>query len=535
MLMARTMVIERMPLICCLSAAMLKLPFPAAVIFTAVLSALPLRADEPKHDEKKEPAKKEDEKKDDKAKEQKPKESKGTVTIAGTEITYAAKTGTLPLLKDDGATRADVFFVYYARTGQDGKPLATADATRPIIFCFNGGPGSSAVWLHFGGLGPKKITLPPDGRTPVVLGKVADNANSILDIADLVFIDPVGTGASRPAKGEKGEQFWGVDEDVEACGEFIRLFTTREQRWQSPKFLCGESYGGIRGAGLAEFLQDKHGMYLNGFIIVSGLLNFQTLGSDTANDLPFLTFLPTLTASAAFHGKLAPELTANLDKTLAEVRTFAFGEYAIALLKGRMIPADERSRIAEKLVRYTGLPLQVIEDHELRVSATAFRKALLKKEGKIIGRFDARVVAEDGNRGSLNPEFDPSHAFIAGPFSAAANAYVRGTLGYETDQPYRILAGLPWSYAHFANRYVSMEPRLANAMKENPNLRVLVCQGLRDLAVPPDAMRFSLEHMPIPESLRKNITIATYDSGHMMYLLDKDAAKLRADIVGWLK
>ena len=533
------MVIERARRICCLSAAMLKLPLPAAAIFTAALLAFPLRADEPKPEEKKEPAEKKDEKKDktdEKVKEQKPKESKGSVTIAGTEIKYAAKTGTLPLLKDDGATRADVFFVYYARTGEDGKPLATADEKRPIIFCFNGGPGSSAVWLHFGGLGPKKISLPPDGRTPEVLGKISDNPNSILDVADLVFIDPVGTGASRPAKGEKGEQFWGVDEDVEACGEFIRLFATREQRWQSPKFLCGESYGGIRAAGLASFLQEKHGMYLNGVIIISGLLNFQTLHGDTANDLPFLCFLPTQAATAAFHGKLAPEFSSNLDKTLAEVRTFAFGEYATALLKGRTLPADERRRIAEKLARYTGLPQQIIEDNDLRVSASTFRKALLKKEGKIIGRFDARVVAEDGDPGDPRPEFDPSHAFITGPFSAAANAYVRGTLGYETDQPYRILAaGLPWNYTHFANRYASMEPRLADAMKTNPNLRVLVCQGMRDLAVPSDAMRFSLEHMPIPDSLRKNITIATFDSGHMMYLLDKDASKLRADITDWLR
>ena len=515
---------------------MLKLPFPTVAILSAALAAFPLHADEPKHEEKKDaPADRKDEKKDEKPKEQKPKESKGTVTIAGTQINYAAKTGTLPLLKDDGATRADVFFVYYARLGMNGKPLAETDTKRPLIFCFNGGPGSSAVWLHFGGLGPVKIALPPDGRTPEVLGKISDNPNSILDVADLVFIDPVGTGASRPAKGEKGEQFWGVDEDVEACGEFIRLFTTREQRWMSPKFLCGESYGGIRGAGLANFLQEKHGMYLHGVIIVSGLLNFQTLGSDTANDLPFLTFLQTQAATAAFHGKLAPELSANLEKTLAEVRTFAFGEYATALLKGRTLAGAERQRIAEKLARYTGLPLQVIEDNELRVSPATFRKALLKKEGKIIGRFDARVTAEDGDASDPHPEFDPSHAFIAGPFSAAANAYVRGTLGYETDQPYRILAGLPWSYAHFANRYASMEPRLASAMKTNPNLRVLVCQGMRDLAVPPDAMRFSLEHMPIPDSLRKNITIATYDSGHMMYLLEKDAAKLRADITGWLK
>jgi len=508
-----------------------------AFILTAVLATAVARADEPKPAAVKPEGKKDApaEKQDDKAKEQKPKESKGSVTIAGAEVTYLAKTGTLPLLKEDGATRADVFFVYYARTGQDGKPLAAADSKRPIIFCFNGGPGSSAVWLHFGGLGPKKIVLPPDGRSPEITGTIADNPQSILDAADLVFIDPVGTGTSRPAKGEKGEQFWGVDEDVEACGEFIRLFATREQRWMSPKYLCGESYGGIRAAGLADYLQEKHGMYLHGVIIVSGLLNFQTLGPDTANDLPYLCFLPTFTATAAFHGKLAPELAANLDQTLAEVRTFAFDEYATALLKGRTLPADERRRIAEKLARFAGLPLQVVEDSDLRISPAVFRKVLLKKEGKIIGRFDGRVVAEDSEPLEPRPEFDPSFTFIVGPFSAAANAYTRGVLGYENDQPYRILTGLPWSYARFSNRYASLEPRLGEAMKANPRLRVLVCQGLRDLAVPPDAMTYSLNHLPIPDSLRKNITIDTYDSGHMMYLLDKDAAKLRADIVRWLK
>jgi carboxypeptidase C (cathepsin A) len=501
------------------------------------LAALPLRADEPRPDAPKPAVKKEvaADKKDEKPKEQPAKESRGSVRIAGRETAYLAKTGTLPLLKDDGTPRADIFYVSYAVTGADGRPLAATDTKRPVTFCFNGGPGSSAVWLHFGGLGPKKIELPPDGRSPEVVGRIVDNPQSILDVTDLVFIDPVGTGASRPAKGEKGEQFWGVDEDVEACGEFIRLFSTREQRWMSPKFLCGESYGGVRAAGLAEFLQQKHGLYLHGVVIISGLLNYQTIGSDTANDLPYLCFLPTFTASAAFHGKLPAELASNPERAIAESRAFAFGEYATALLKGRTIPKDERRRVAEKFARLTGLTVQFVEDAELRVSPAAFRKALLKKEGKIIGRFDARVVAEDGDRSDPRPEFDPSHAFIAGPFSAAANAYTRGVLGFETDQPYRILAGLPWNYTRFSNRYASMEPRLANAMKENPNLRVLVCQGVRDLAVPPDAMRYSLEHMPIPDSLRKNITITTYDSGHMMYLLDKDAAKLREDIVGWLK
>jgi carboxypeptidase C (cathepsin A) len=478
-------------------------------------------AEPPKDGEKKE------EKKDEK-KDTKPKETKGSVKIAGAEITYIAKTGTLPLLKEDGTPRADVFFVYYAATGADGKPLAATNPSRPIMFCFNGGPGSAAVWLHFGGLGPKKISLPADGKTYTAIGTIADNPDSILDATDLVFLDPVGTGASRPAKGEKGEQFWGVDEDVEACGEFIRFFTTREQRWMSPKYLCGESYGGIRGAGLSDYLQDKHGMMISGFVCVSGVLNFATLGGD---DLPYMTFLPTLTATAHYHGKIA----GDLQSLIAEARTFAFGEYALALLKGRVISAEERKRVATKLARFTSLPVELIENHNLRVSPTAFREYLLRSEGKIVGRFDGRVTAEDSDRTQPGPEFDPSFASVIGPFNAMANTYIRGTLGWESDQPYRVLGGLPWNYTKYANRYAGTDGALADAMKTNPTFRLLVCAGLRDLAVPPDATRYSIDHLEIPDSLRKNITYAQYESGHMMYLLDKDSHKLREDIVGWLK
>jgi carboxypeptidase C (cathepsin A) len=461
----------------------------------------------------------------------KPKESRGQVTIAGKAVTYLAKTGMVPLLKDDGSTRADVFSVYYAATDADGNPLATKNTDRPITYCFNGGPGSSAVWLHFGGLGPKKIDLPPEGKSPVMIGKIADNPLSILDATDLVFIDPVGTGASRPAKGEKGEQFWGVDEDLEACGEFIRLFTTREQRWMSPKYLCGESYGGIRGAGLCDYLQDRHGMMLSGFICISGVLNFATISASASNDLPYMTFLPTQVATAHYHGKIA----GDLEKLVADARTFAFGDYAVALLKGRAIGADEKKRTAEKLAKFLGLTVEQVLDNDLRVDATTFRELLLRKEGKIMGRFDARVLAEDADRSEPRPEFDPSFSFVVGPFSAMANAYVRGTLGYESDQPYRVLGGLPWNFTRYANRYAGTDGALAEAMKSNPNLRLLVCAGYRDLAVPPDSTRYSLDHLAIPDSLRKNIVYAHYESGHMMYLLDKDAKKLREDIVAFLQ
>jgi carboxypeptidase C (cathepsin A) len=472
--------------------------------------------------------------KDDKSKEEKPKESKGSVTIAGQEVKYVAKTGMLPLLKDDGTgERARVFYVYYAAVGADGKPLASADAAkRPITFCFNGGPGSSAVWLHFGGLGPRKVELDPQGLQAAPHAPVVPNPNSILDATDLVFIDPVGTGASRPAKGEKGEQFWSVNGDIESVGEFIRLLTTREQRWASPKYLCGESYGGVRGSGLCDFLQSKHGLYIDGFIYVSGVMNMEYLGGSLTGAI---CYLPTYTATAHYHGKLPPDLQADRTKAIAEARTFAQGDYALALLKGSNLPAAERTRIAEKLARLTGLDRDLIERAHLDIRPGLFFENLLRKEGKIIGRFDGRVTSEDYDRLANRPEFDPSYFNIFGSFSAAANASLRGDLGYEWDLPYRILTDLNWSFREFEGESVNVEDRLAKALKDNTKLRVLFCLGYRDLAVPMDSTLYSIDHLHIPDSLRANLTVQYYESGHMMYLNQPDAEKLRRDIVEFIR
>ncbi|MDR3403613.1 MAG: hypothetical protein P4L99_14030 [Chthoniobacter sp.] len=519
-------------------------PLPCLALLSLCVFGLSAFADEKEEAakkpdaEKKEDAKPGDKKpeekpKDEKVKEEKPKESKGSVTIGGQEIKYVAKTGLLPLLKEDGSgERARVFYVYYAAVGADGKPLATADAAkRPITFCFNGGPGSSAVWLHFGGLGPRKVELDPQGLQAAPHAPVVPNPNSILDVTDLVFIDPVGTGASRPAKGEKGEQFWSVNGDIESVGEFIRSLTTREQRWASPKFLCGESYGGIRGSGLCEYLQTKHGLYVDGFICVSGVINFENLGGDLQGAL---CYLPSYTATAHFHGKLPPDLQADRAKAIAESRAFAQGDYALALLKGASLPAAERTRIAGKLARLTGLDADLIERAHLVIRPGLFFENLLKKEGKIIGRYDGRVTSEDYDQLSNNPEFDPSYTNIYGSFSAAANASIRGDLGYEWDLPYRILGGVNWSFHDFEGEVVNLEDRLSKALKNNTRLRVLFCLGYRDLAVPMDSTLYSLDHLHIPDSLRPNLSIQYYESGHMMYLNQPDAEKLRKDIVEFI-
>src|SRR5208282_2937081 len=278
----------------------------------------------------------------------KPVFTTNTVAIAGRRVTYVAETGMLPILKTDGTSRASVFYVAYTRTGQ------TNPAARAVTFCFNGGPGSSSVWLHLGALGPRRVKMNEDGTLPPLPFGLVDNEYSILDGSDLVFIDPVATGFSRPGKDEKPDQFFGDSADLDSVGEFIRLWTTRHERWLSPKFLCGESYGVFRAAGLADELRGHYGMYLNGLILVSGVLDFATISGDTGNDLPYPLILPAYTAAAFYHHKLPQDLQGDLPKALAEARAFAKGEYAAALQLGDSLPADERTKIVAELARLTG-------------------------------------------------------------------------------------------------------------------------------------------------------------------------------------
>ncbi len=452
-----------------------------------------------------------------------------TVTIAGERVTYAAETGMLPLLKSDGASRASVFYVAYTRIGDPNA------ANRPVTYCFNGGPGSSSVWLHLGALGPRRVKLNDDGTMPPPPFHLVDNEYSLLGVSDLVFIDPVATGYSRPAKDEKPDQFFGQSPDVESVGDFIRLWTTRHQRWLCPKYLCGESYGVFRAAGLAEHLHSRYGMYLNGLILVSGLLDFSTLRDGPGNDLPSIVYLPNYTATAQFHKKLPADLESDLPKALAEARDFAQGDYARALLRGRTLPADERAKIVAELARLTGLPASFIDDNDLRVDPSRFRKELLRDQGLIIGRYDARITARDGDKASPTPLFDPSFAATLGPFSAAMNAYVREDLKFTDDLPYEILAGVgPWNY-DARGSYPSVAGRLASVMSQNPYLHVLVLGGLRDLACPLDGMRYSLDHLGIDPTLRKNIQFAEYESGHMMYVNLPDLQKMQRDLTAFVK
>jgi carboxypeptidase C (cathepsin A) len=468
--------------------------------------------------------------------EAKPKEMPGSVRVEGKELKYVAQTGLLPLFKEDGTPRANVFYVYYAAADDKGERLCkTGGAARPLMFCFNGGPGSSAVWLHLGGLGPKRVDTLLDGRSPLPVAPVVENPNTVLDATDLVFIDPVNTGLSRPVKGEDEKQFLGVEEDIEAVAEFLRVFCTREKRWDSPKFLCGESYGGIRGGGLAALLQSKHGMYLNGVQIVSGLLNYQTIYSPLGNDLPYILELPTLTNVAHHHGKLPADLQADRMKAEAASRQFAYGEYASALLRGSRLPEAERIKVAAGLARFTGLSVEQVLEQNLRLNRFRFRKQVLKGEGKVVGGYDARVVAEDFQNEPDDATFDPSAAFVKGAVSAAVNAYVREGLGYESDHPYRVMASVKWNFTQHSNQFVSMERRLTEALVQNPRLKVLMQVGRCDLVVPQDAMRYSVDQMPLPKALLGNIRFEEYASGHMMYFHLPDAEKFRADTLRFIR
>lgn len=445
------------------------------------------------------------------------------ITIGGKPFEYRAETGMLPLLADDGTPRAGVFYVAYT-----AKPAADP-ATRPVMFCFNGGPGAASVWLHLGGLGPRRAKVNDDGTLPPPPFGLVDNDHTLLAAADLVFIDPVATGYSRPTKDQRADQFFGASADIAAVADFIRLWTTRARRWRSPKYLCGESYGVFRAAGLARRLQDEHGMFLNGLVLVSGLVDFQTIHPGPSNDLPYTTFLPGFTAVAAHHGKLADDLRADPAAALAEARAFAAGDYATALFAGASLPDERRTAVARRLARLTGLPEKLILDHDLRIDPGVFQEKLLAEEGLICGRFDGRITGRDGSAGGSRPGFDPSFTAALGPLAAAMNAYVREELGYESDLPYKVLAGVgPWPYPQ--NAYANTADDLAGAMHENPHLRVLVLVGLCDLAVPCDAMRHSVDHLRLDRALRGNITFAEYTSGHMMYLNLPDLARMGADL-----
>jgi carboxypeptidase C (cathepsin A) len=455
--------------------------------------------------------------------------------IGARDIAYTVTCGTLVLKeesekegKSEGErARARVFFVAYTLDDVPDK------AKRAVTFSFNGGPGSSSVWLHLGVLGPKRVELDDEGFASAPPGRLVDNEFSLLDACDLVFVDPVGTGFSRMVEGEKVKEYHDYRRDLESVGEFIRLWVSRYGRWSSPKYLIGESYGTTRASGLAGHLLERYGMYLNGVMLLSCALDFQVLRFDPSNDLPHIVFLPTYAATAWFHKRLAAELQAKaLRELLDEVERFAATEYAAALFQGAQLAPAERTRLAAKVARYTGLTPEYVERTDLRVEIFRFCKELLRDKGRTVGRLDSRYTGFDRDSAGDRFEFDPGFAQIFGAYAAAMNDYVRGELRFEADLPYEVIKPLymTWGWSDFSNRYASVGETLRKAMSMNPHMRVLVASGYYDFATPHFGADYSIDHLALAPELRKNISVSYYEAGHMMYVHKPSLARLAAEL-----
>ena len=465
-------------------------------------------------------------------------ETKHTLVINGKEINYTVTAGTM-VLKEETPDRekesegekpkAVFFFVAYTK---DDVPDKTK---RPLTFSFNGGPGSSSVWLHLGLLGPRRVVMGDAGNLLPPPYGLADNEFSLLDQTDLVFIDPVSTGYSRPVEGQKAREFHGFKKDIESVGDFIRLYTTRYGRWFSPKFLAGESYGTTRSAGLSGYLQERHGLYLNGIMLISAVLDFSTLEFEPGNDLPYVLFLPTYAATACYHGKV--HTRRSLQKFLAEVETFAAGDYAAALAKGASLGKREQALIAGKLAHYTGLSQEYVEQSNLRPVIFRFCKQLLRDRRRTVGRIDSRFLGMDRDAAGEVGESDPSMDAIIGPYTAALYDYVRNELKFESDLPYEIMSGKvwPWSYADHENRYVNVAETLRHAMCVNPHLKVHVANGYYDLATPYFATRYTFNRLGLEKELQGHITMSYYEAGHMMYVHLPSIRQLKQDLVNFIQ
>lgn len=442
-------------------------------------------------------------------------------TLAGKTIKYTASAGTVTLKDDTDKPRAKMFHIAYT---------VPAEKNRPITFVFNGGPGAAAIWLHLGTAGPMRVKLKDDGNVlppPYVLEA---NPYNWLDLTDLVFIDPVGTGYSR-AEPDKQKEFSSVQGDVSSVAEFIRLYLTKNNRWSSAKFIAGESYGTTRAAGLSEYLHDRFGIDLNGVILISTVLNFQTLSFNDGNDAAYPLFLPTYAATAWYHKKTAQDPPVPLEKFIAQAQDFAMGEYASALMKGSSLSDDERAKIEDRLVLFTGLSKDFVRKANLRITPFRFEKALLGDQNKIIGRMDGRITAHDIDPLGSTPAFDPSLDGYTGLFSGAFNQFIRETLGYENEQTYEFLSPRvgPWDW-QTPNSYLNVAGSLRDCMMKLPDMKVFVAQGYYDFATPFTASDVTINQLPLGKQLLSNITRTYYEGGHMMYLNQPSLKKLKDDL-----
>jgi len=410
-----------------------------------------------------------------------------------------------------------------------------------LTFAFNGGPGSSTVWLHLGALGPKKVLLDDNGFPLPPPFKLIDNPYTLLDVSDIVCLDAISTGFSRALPGEKPQQFHGVREDIEAVGEFIRLYLTRNNRWLSPKFILGESYGTTRATGLAGYLQGRRfGLYLNGVILVSSVLDFSTLDFSPGNDLAYILFLPTYTATAWYHHRLPNDLqTKSLREVLDEAEKLALNEYSLALLKGNSLSAEEKEVIIKKISRFTGLSPSYLAQANLRVSAYRFFKELLRNKHLTVGRLDSRFTGRDADAAGERPDFDPSSTAITGPFATLINHYLRVDLKFPNDLTYAIYGNVrPWRWIYeqqdrTPNVYLAETMR--QALNQNKFLKVFVANGYYDLATPYFATEYTFNHIGLNGEFKDRVKMGFYEAGHMMYIHKKSHAQLKKDLAEFIK
>ena len=449
-----------------------------------------------------------------------------SMTLNGRVLQYTATTGRMAIKTTTGITDAEMFYVAYT--------LDKAGPKRPLTFAFNGGPGSGTIWLHMGAFGPRRVKMLPNGFMPAPPFELEDNPDTLLDRTDLVFIDAIGTGYSRALTPEAGKKYWGLLGDLDAFGEFIRLYLQANSRWTSPLYLAGESYGTTRAAGLSGWLID-HGIALNGIVMISTVMNFQASSFAVGNDLGYITFLPTYAMTAAYHNKLAPELNKNPSALLAEVKQFANNEYPVILQKGDSLTPEERAAAVAKLVRYTGLSAKYIEQANLRIDLAHFDTELLRDEDKIIGRLDGRFTGTNASTPQQFSDYDPSEAAIRPPYTSTFGNYVQQELGYKTDLVYWVLGGGigPWEFPVTGagrNGFPDTSQMLRHAFTLNPYMHLFIAEGYYDAATPLGGVEYTLNHMGLTEEAHKRIHRDYFQAGHMVYIDRSSLNQLKKDI-----